>query len=55
MNFSDEAQPNRNSCARLIDFEENKSRSAIDHRFVTKKNVKAQNAIEATFVASAYE
>ena len=31
----------------LIDFEEDKFGAAINQRFVTKKNIKAKNAIES--------
>jgi hypothetical protein len=31
---------------RLIDFEENKSRSAIDYRLVTKQNCQPKNAVD---------
>src|SRR6187431_1934782 len=33
---------------RLIDFEENKSRSAIDHRLVTGQNFLSKNAIDVS-------
>ena len=33
---------------RLIDFEENKSRSAIDHRLVTEQSLQPKNAIDVS-------
>ena len=53
VNFSETAAEPRLIRLSLIDFKEHKFRAAINHRFVTKKNVEPEHTIRVTRTAAA--